>query len=158
MNEMIEQKIKNIIESHEEIPTIFKKVLKKELALLEQEAVLDVVNIKREYSDITKKTDIFTKAVLLIATSFGLVVVEEGVNDLHLEFGGYRVRHVMYSKIKCMDFNSCLLIGTLKVTTGSINEPDLLLEFNTSKYYSEIEKIVEIIRGKMIECERKLLS
>ena len=157
MNNEIALKISRIIDSSDEIPVIFKAVLKKEQALLDTEDILDVINIKREYTDIVKKNDIFSKAILLVATSFGLVAVEEGQDDSKLEYGGYRIRYVMYSKIKCLDFNTCLLIGHVKVMTGSTSEPDLLIEFNTSKYYSEIKHFVDIIRSKMIDCERKLL-
>jgi hypothetical protein len=155
MNKELESKIKRIADAQDDTPNIFKVVLKKELALVAQEEILDVVLIKREYTDNVKKTSIFSKAVMLIATNFGIVTVEDGLNDAQLEFGGYRIRHVMYSKIKCLDFNSCLLVGYLKVVTGSSNEPDLSIEFNSSKYYTQLDQFVYTIRGKMIDLERK---
>lgn len=158
MDKELELKVSRIIDNSDDTPIIFKVILKKELAFVSQEEILDVVLIKKEYADTVKKSDIFSKARLLIATNYGLVAVEEGQNDAHLEYGGYRIRHLMYSKIKCLDFNSCLLVGNLIVMTGSAREPDLVIEFNTSKYYREIENLVDIIRGKMIESERQAMK
>jgi hypothetical protein len=155
MNEALEQKINKIIDSRDDTPIIFKVILKKELAIDAQEEILDLAYIRREHSDNGRKSGEFAKSVLLITTNYGLMVVEEGMNDTHLEYGGYRIRHMMYSKIKSLDFNSCLLIGQLRAVTGSPSEPDLMVEFNTSKYYQEIATIVDIIRGKMVELERR---
>lgn len=153
MNKELELKVKKIIDGGSDTPIIFKVILKKELALTKQEEILEVIHIKREYTDNVKKTDVFSQGMLLIATNYGLIAVEEGLNDVHLQYGGYRIRHVMYSKIKCLDFNARLLVGNLMVMTGATSEPDLLIKFNTAKYYREIENIVDIIRGKMIDFE-----
>ena len=155
MNEALEQKINKIIDSRDDTPIIFKVILKKELAIEAQEEIIDLIHIRREIGDNGRKAGDFAKSVLLVATNYGLMVVEEGMNDTHLEYGGYRIRHMMYSKIKSLDFNSCLLIGQLRAVTGSPSEPDLMVEFNSSKYYQDIAAIVDIIRGKMIELERR---
>ena len=100
MKQELEQKIQKILASNFETPSIFKTVLKKELALTEKEEILDLVNIQREYADAVKKTQIYAPAVLLIATTYGLIAVEEGQTALELDYGGYRIRHIMYSKIR----------------------------------------------------------
>ncbi len=154
----LELKINRIIDSRDDTPLIFKAVLKKELALVQQEEIIEIVSIKREYTDNAKRKDIYSKAQLLVATNYGLVAVDDGLNDQLLEYGGYRIRHVMYSQIKALDFNTCLLSGTLKIITGTGGETDLNIEFNTSKYYRDIEKFVSIIRDRMIENERRTLN
>ena len=155
MKEELENKIRKIIESTEDTPDIFRPVLKKEMALSKQEEILGVVNIKREYVDKAKKDVVYARAILLIATNFGLISVEEAQEQLKLEYGGYRIRHVMYSKISSLDFDSCLLTGLLKIEIGS-NLPSLVIEFNTSRYYLEIEEMADLIRGQMIEYEYRL--
>jgi len=114
------------------------------------------VYLNRSYADATKKSDILSGATLLVATNYGLIAVEEGKENLPIEAGGYRIRHILYPKIKCLDFNTCLLIGHLKVSTGQVSEPDLKVEFNTAHFYQDFAALVETIRGKMIEAAYKL--
>ncbi|NCC77314.1 MAG: hypothetical protein EOM08_12870 [Clostridia bacterium] len=156
MKQELEQKIQKILASNFETPSIFKTVLKKELAITEKEEIIDIVNIQREYADAVKKTQIYSPAVLLIATTYGLIVVEEGQTALELDYGGYRIRHIMYSKIQCLEFDTCLLLGVFKLVLGTGNEPDLLIEFNTARNYYEFEALVDNVRRKMVENERAL--
>jgi hypothetical protein len=62
----------------------------------------------------------------------------------------------MYSKIQCLEFDTCLLLGVFKLVLGTSNEPDLLIEFNTARNYYEFEALVDIVRRKMVENERAL--
>ncbi|MDD2458154.1 MAG: hypothetical protein PHQ83_06590 [Eubacteriales bacterium] len=156
MNAELESKIQKILDSRDDMPLIIKTILKKEQALAASEEILDVVYLNRSYADATKKVGVLSGATLLVATNYGLVAVEEGKEDLPVEAGGYRIRHILYPKIKCLDFNTCLLIGHLKVSTGLVSEPDLLVEFNSAHFYNDFAALVETIRGKMIEAAYKL--
>jgi hypothetical protein len=154
MNEELKAKIDKIISSDFEAPSIFKTILKKELAFVEKEEILDIVSMKREYVDAVRKQQVYSPAVLIIATTYGLIIVEEGQTPLELEYGGYRIRHILYSKIRCLEFDTCLLLGVFKLIMGSGPEPDLVVEFNTAKYYYDFEALVDLIRRKMIGQER----
>lgn len=156
MTTELETKIQKILDSRDDMPLIIKSILKKEQALAASEDIVDVVYLNRSYADTTKKSGVLSGATLLVATNYGLIAVEEGKEDLPVEAGGYRIRHILYPKIKCLDFNTCLLIGHLKVSTGLVSEPDLQVEFNTAHYYQDFASLVETIRSKMIEVAYKL--
>lgn len=156
MTTELETKIQKILDSRDDMPLIIKSILKKEQALAASEDILDVVYLNRSYADTTKKSGVLSGATLLVATNYGLIAVEEGKEDLPVEAGGYRIRHILYPKIKCLDFNTCLLIGHLKVSTGLVSEPDLQVEFNTAHYYQDFASLVETIRSKMIEVAYKV--
>ena len=156
MTTELETKIQKILDSRDDMPQIIKTLLRKEQALAASEDILDVVYLNRSYADTTKKSGVLSGATLLVATNSGLLPVEEGKEDLPVEAGGYRIRHILYPKIKCLDFNTCLLIGHLKVSTGLVSEPDLQVEFNTAHYYQDFASLVETIRSKMIEVAYKV--
>lgn len=156
MTTELETKIQKILDSRDDMPQIIKTLLRNEQALAASEDILDVVYLNRSYADTTKKSGVLSGATLLVATNYGLIAVEEGKEDLPVEAGGYRIRHILYPKIKCLDFNTCLLIGHLKVSTGLVSEPDLQVEFNTAHYYQDFASLVETIRSKMIEVAYKV--
>ncbi len=156
MTTELETKIQKILDSRDDMPLIIKSILKKEQALAASEDIVDVVYLNRSYADTTKKSGVLSGATLLVATNYGLIAVEEGKEDLPVEAGGYRIRHILYPMIKCLDFNTCLLIGHLKVSTGLVSEPDLQVEFNTAHYYQDFASLVETIRSKMIEVAYKV--
>jgi len=83
-------------------------------------------------------------------------VVEEGQTALELDYGGYRIRHIMYSKIKCLEFDTCLLLGVFKLVLGTGHDPDLVIEFNTARNYFEFEALADLVRRKMVDIERTL--
>ena len=152
MSQDIERKIQQILEQPDALPAVFKGVLKQELALTKPEDILYIVSLKREYAEGDKKSSVYNRAVLLIATSTNLMVVEEALNPLDLEYGGYRIRHILYSKITCLDFDSCLLTGRLRLDF-SLQGANLEIEFDTSRHYFEFEQLAAVIRQKMIACE-----
>lgn len=145
------QKINSIIDSGTDTPNIFKRILKREIALTGQEEILDVLEIKRVYADSVRQQNIISHAILLLATENELMVVEEGPSDFELDYGGYRIQHILYSKINILYFDSCLLRGVMKIVAGSNSDSILQIDFDTSKEYFEIEKFTAIVRQKMIE-------
>ncbi|NCA98571.1 MAG: hypothetical protein EOM70_04245 [Clostridia bacterium] len=148
------QKINSIIESGTDTPNIFKNILKRELALTDKEEVLDVLEIKRVYADSVRQQEVISHATLLLATANEFIVIEEGPSDFELEYGGYRIQHILYSKINILSFDSCLLRGVLKIVAGSNSDSILQIDFDTSKDYFEIEKFTAVVRQKMIEKDR----
>ncbi len=151
MNAELEQKIQIIKDSRDDTPIIFKVILNKEMGLTAEEEILDVIYIRRVYADNVKKTDLFSNAILIVLTSYGVVVVEEGQDDYQLEAGGYRIRHILYDQIKFIDFDTCLLVGRLKLATGSTGDSDVQIAFNSSRYFQDVANAVTTIRAKMIE-------
>lgn len=152
MSQEIEIKINQILEQPDALPAVFKGVLKQEMALTKVEDILDIVSLKREYAEGDKKSSVYNRAVLIVATSSDLMVIEEALNPLDLEYGGYRIRHILYSKITCLDFDSCLLTGRLRLDF-SLQGANFEIEFDTSKHYFEFAHLAAVIRRKMVACE-----
>lgn len=160
MDLALEAKINKIIESGFETPSILKTILANEMSLLNQDHhnrdILGLVYIETTYLNIISKSEKFTGAMMLLATSIGLIIVEEGLTNLNLEFGGYRARYIPYSKISCVEIDSCLLRGIFKISLGASNDPDIVFEFETTKNFRDFEAIIKIIRSKMTELEHHL--
>lgn len=149
------QKVNSIIAGGADTPNIFKIILKRENTLTDQDEILDVLEIKRVYADSAHQQDLISHAILLLATANELIVVEEGPSDFELEYGGYRIQHILYSKINILYFDSCLLRGVMKIIAGSSSESILQINFDTSKNYFQIEKFTAVVRQKMIEVEKR---
>lgn len=159
MDPAIEAKIKAILESDFETPSIIKTILKKEYEVAGHEGILGLVSIEREYLSTAQHPRIrYSPASMLLATEYGLIVVEEGLNAADVEYGGYRIRYIRYSKISCLELDTCLLLGIFKVSVASGDTPDMLIEFDTAKYFYDFEALINVIRFKMRECEIKMMS
>lgn len=154
MSEQIETKIKEILESDFETPSIIKTILKKESEIAGQEGILGLVSIEREYLSTAQHPRIrYSPASLILATRYGLIIVEEGLSAADIEYGGYRIRYIRYSKISCLELDTCLLLGLFKISVASGNTPDMVIEFDTAKYFYDFEALINVIRFKMRECE-----
>lgn len=160
MDSALEAKINKIIESGFETPSILKTVLANEMSLLKQDQqdkdILGLVYIEATYLNNVNNNEKFTGAMMMLATSFGLTIVEEGLTNLDLEFGGYRARYIPYSKISCVEIDGCLLLGIFKISLGASNDPDMVFEFETTKNFRDFDAIIRIVRSKMTELERHL--
>ena len=159
MEASLEARIKKIIESGFETPRILKRVLAEEMALLETDQlkreILGLVYVEPTYILAEKQKEKFSGAFMILATSIGIIIIEEGLSNKDLEHGGYRARYIPYSKIKCVELDSCLLLGIFKlIVGGSVNDPDILIEFDTAAYLKEFDNMVRIIRSKMTALER----
>lgn len=147
----IETKIQEILDRGFDVPSIFKSVLMKESVFTHDEEILDVVFLEREYFNDTKKSsNVFSKAKLLVATSHGLILIEEGMNEINTNYLGFKMKHIMYSKIASIELDICLLQGILKISFDSNSNTETTIEFNTSKYYRSFEEFIDVVRKKMV--------
>lgn len=162
MNANLESRINEIINSGFETPSILKRVLVREIALLKDDQlnrdILGMVYIEPTYISPVGRREKFSGAVMVLATSIGLIIVQEGSTNLELEFGGYSAQYIPFSKISCVELDSCLLLGEFKLSLGALNNPDMFIEFDTSRHFKDFDEIISIIRGKMTELERHLTS
>lgn len=161
MNEIdteLERKINEILESGFSTPSIFKKVLSKEMAFAKDEKILGFVNVEKEYANQVEKKDVYSNSKLVVATNYGVIIVEEGIDNDNLDFGGYRIRYIMYSKINCLELDTSLLLGIFKISFGSCKENDILIEFDKTRDFKNFEILNNFLRNKMIECECHLLK
>jgi hypothetical protein len=95
------------------------------------------------------KSDIINPAQMLIATNYGILIIEEGFKEISSDYYGYKIKDVYYNNISSIELDIALLKGEFKVNT--INNQDVLIKFETAEYYAEFEKFIEVIREKLIE-------
>ena len=154
----LENKISEILESGYNTPSIYKKVLDKDVAFVKDEEILGFVHIEKEYVNQVEKKEVYSNSKLVVATNYGIIMVEEGIDSDNLEFGGYRIRHIRYSKINCLELDTSLLLGIFRITFGASKEEDILIEFDKTRDFKNFEILIGILRNKIIECECHLLK
>ena len=154
----LDRRINEILESGFNTPSIFKKILGKETAFAKDEKILGFVNVEKEYVNQVEKKEVYSNSKLVVATNFGIIIVEEGIDNDNLDFGGYRIRYIMYSKINCLEIDTSLLLGIFKIAFGSCKEDDIIIEFDKTRDFKNFEMLNDILRNKIIECECLLLK
>lgn len=109
-----------IEESGFEAPHVFASLLDGEELFTQHSEILGAVYIKREYfSGPKEKANIESTAKLLIATSRGVVYVEEGIEKICEDDCGYKMKFIPYNKITCLEVDFCWLLGIFKICSGS---------------------------------------
>lgn len=161
MDAALEARINKIIDSGFETPSALKRVLKEEMALIKQDQqnrdILGLVFVETTYINTDNIETKFTGAYMILATTTGLIIVQEGLNSQDLKDGGYRVRYVPYYKISCVELDSCLLLGIFELTlSGTLNDPDIAFEFDTADRLQDFEDLAKIIRRKMTSIQKSL--
>jgi len=150
----IEEKIEKVTKRDNDVHHIFKKLLNNQSVFLSHEEIIDLIYLKREYSDNVSvsgrnKSDIISPAKMLIATNYGILIIEEGFKEISSDYYGYKIKDVYYNNISSIELDIALLIGEFKINT--INNQDALIKFKTAEYYAEFEKFIEMVREKLIE-------
>lgn len=146
-----EMKIQEVLNRGFDVPSIFKSVLMKESVFTHDEEILDVVFLEREYFNEQKKpSNVFSKAKLLVATSHGLILIEEGMNEINTNYMGFKIKYIMYGKIASIELDICLLQGIFKIASDTSSNAEATVEFNTSKYGRHFEDFIDVVRGKMV--------
>ena len=84
----LDRRINEILESGFNTPSIFKKILGKETAFAKDEKILGFVNVEKEYVNQVEKKEVYSNSKLVVATNFGIIIVEEGIDNDNLDFGG----------------------------------------------------------------------
>jgi hypothetical protein len=146
-----ETKIKQILESGLEIPKIFKSILRREIGLGQEERVLDLLLVQREYrNERDPKSAVHDPAKLLIATEQGLTLVEEGFNEIADSILGYRMKHVGYGKVTTIELDVSMLHGELVVSSYGERVAQLKVSFNTARYFREFQSFIDLLRSKTL--------
>ncbi len=147
----VDSKIANVLDQDFDAPYIFQQVLKKEVYLLPDELILDLIWLRRETQLEGNETRIYSPSKLLVLTSYGLIFAEEGFTRISEDMLGYKVQHIPYNKISDIELDVCLLAGVLKIATNAYGKNEAGIEFNTAKYYPQFEKFIEILRQKVFQ-------
>jgi hypothetical protein len=146
-----EKRIDQILESGLEIPKIFKSMLRREIGLGKEERILDVLLVRREYrNERDPRSPVHEPAKLLIATEYGLSLVEEGFYEIADSILGYRMKHVGYSKVTTVELDVSMLHGELVVSSYGEMVAQLKVSFNTARYFREFQEFIDLLRKKII--------
>lgn len=149
LKERVEKKLMFILSQGYKAHYILKKVLKDDTLFVDNKDILDVIFITREeIQDNKNKNEPFSPAKVLIATDYGILILEEGFKEISDNYLGYSIQKIYYDKIDSVKLNICLLNGKFKVYAGG-NE---LIEigFETTKYYKDFEEFIKIIHDNRI--------
>lgn len=146
----VEKKIADVLNQSFEVPYAFKQLLRRETYLLADEEILDVVLLEREYLQEKNDSPIYSPAKLLVLTSYGVILAEEGFITITEDIMGYKIRYIPFNKITDIELDVSLLTGVLKVATNAYGKSESGVEFDTNKYYHAIECFIEALRKKMV--------
>lgn len=146
----VEIKIESVLNNDYDVPYTFKEILKKDIYLLADEQIVDLIWLEREYLQQANKSHIYSAAKLLVLTSYGLVIAEEGFTKISDDMMGYKILHIPFNKITDIELDVCLLDGVLKIATNGYGKNESGIKFNTAKYYPQFVKFIEALRQKII--------
>lgn len=149
----LDQKIKEIMEADYQVHHIFRKIVDKKSIFTENENIIDLVFLKREYLNARDSDSaVDSTAKIIIATNEGIVFAEEGFEEISKNYLGYKLKHIYYDKISSFELDITLLKGKFKIYTVSSEVPEILIEFNAAEYYEQFERFVNSVRKKKIIC------
>lgn len=106
--------------------------------------------LEREYLQEKNESPVYSAAKLLVLTSYGLIVAEEGFIEITENIMGYKIQHIPFNKITSIELDVCLLSGSLKISTSSYGKLELDIKFNTAKYYRNFEPFIGALRTKIV--------
>ena len=119
---------------------------------MDNKDILDVIFIVREeISDNENRPEPFSPAKLLIATDYGILILQEGFEEITDNYLGYSMQKIYYKNMDSIKLDICMLNGKFKVYSGG-NEL-VVIEFETTKYFKDFEEFIKIIHdNKILEC------
>jgi hypothetical protein len=130
------------------LPEPFRTILSAKGVLAEDETALEQVLVERNSVAADQA------ACLVMATTYGLVVLREGSQRISEDFYGYNVVHVLYEGIAGFSLDACLLRGELRVFVPGSAE-SVVVEFNTARCHGEFERLVAAVRREMVGRARR---
>ncbi|RAK04048.1 hypothetical protein C8C77_1445 [Halanaerobium saccharolyticum] len=151
LKKRVEEKLMDILSQGYKAHYILKKVLKDDTLFVDNRDILDVIFIKREeLYDNKNRPEPFSPAKLLIATDYGILILEEGFEEITDNYLGYSMQKMYYKNMDSVKLDICMLNGKFKIYSGG-NEL-VLIEFETTKYFKDFEEFIKIIHdNKMAE-------
>lgn len=149
MNLNLDQDIKDILESGFQTPRIFKRILNREVGFSENEEILGFIHLKREYLGSGEDAKLYTPGKLIVATTSGVILAEEGMMDENPDYGGYRMRYLPYSKITCLELDTSLLLGVFKISPDQCSTDHILLEFDKTRNLQDFEHLNQLIHDQI---------
>lgn len=142
----LEKKITDILSKGYEAHYILKRVLQDDTLYVDNKDIIDVIFIPRDsYHAGTDKSS----AKLLIATTYGVLFLEESFEEISDDYLGYRMKKIYYHKIDSLDLDICLLRGKFSLFTSG-NE-NFVIEFDTTNFYKQFEVFIATLHDKIVK-------
>lgn len=149
LKERVDKKIIDIFSAGYEAHYMLKRVLKDDTLFVENKDIIDVIFIEREEISDEASARPYVPAKLVIATTYGILFLEEGFNEINDNLLGYRMKKIYYDKIDSVELDICLLNGDFRVYCGG--KVSFELEFLTSKYFKEFEEFMKITHENIMK-------
>lgn len=153
MNLNLDQEINKILESGFQAPRIFKRILNREIGFSENEEILGFIHLQREYLNSGERAELYSSGRLIVATTHGVILAEEGMEDENPDYGGYRMRYLPYSKITCLELDTSLLLGVFKISPEQCSSDRILLEFDKTRNLQQFENLNQLIHAQIVKAE-----
>lgn len=148
--ERIDKKVTSILEKGYEAHYMLRRVLQNDTLFMENKDIIDVIFIQRENMDSPDlKEEQISPAMMLIATSYGILFMKEGFKEISDNYFGYELKRVYNDKIDSVELDICMLKGEFRVITGG--RENFVVKFNTAKYYKQFEEFIKIIHDNILE-------
>lgn len=149
LKERVDQKIMDIFSANYDAHYMLKKVLKDDTLFVENKDIIDVIFIAREEvsGGGNKGSKPYEPAKVIIATTYGIIFLEEGLKKINDDLIGYRLKKTYYEKIDSVELDICVLTGSFKIYSGG--NVSSKIEFSTTKYFKEFEEFMRIIHDKI---------
>lgn len=130
----IESKIQEILNRGSDLPNHFRLALMKKSVFTQNEEILDVVYLEREYINDMKDSDnIYSNAKLIVATSYGITLLEERNDEFNTSISGISIKHILYGKINTIQIDYDLLSGVLRINVDTNCGTETGVEFIRTK-------------------------
>lgn len=154
LKERVDKKIIDIFSAGYEAHYMLKKILKDDTLFVENNDIIDVIFIKRE--EVNGSSDSSSKpyevAKLIIATTYGILFLEESHKEIYNNLLGYRLKKTYYNKIDSVELDVCFLKGSFRIYSGGNISSEI--EFSTTKYFREFEEFMSIVHEKIMKNNR----
>ncbi|TDO94763.1 hypothetical protein DFR79_102140 [Halanaerobium saccharolyticum] len=148
LKERVDKKIIDIFSAGYEAHYMLKKVLKDDTLFVANKDIIDVIFIEREEVS-GGSANPYEPAKVIIATTYGIIFLEEGFREINDNLLGYRLKKTYYNKIDSVELDICLLNGSFRVYSGGNVSSEV--EFSTAKYFKEFEEFMSIIHENIME-------
>ena len=150
LKERVDKKIMDIFSQGYKAHYILKKVLKDDTLFVDNRDILDVIFIKREeINENTNSSEPYSPAKLLIATDYGILLLQEGFEEITDNYLGYSMQKIYYKNIDSFELDICMLNGKFKVYSGGSEL--VLVKFETTKYFKDFEEFIKIIHDNKMD-------
>jgi hypothetical protein len=155
----LDAEIKKIISETPHLPAILENILNHNSVISSDEEIIDYIYLERQgfvpTENFFEKKSNWQPATLIIATSYGISILEEGGTMIVDRVYGYRIKHILYEKITSLELDISLLAGVMIIYSNN-SSSEIKIGFNTAHDYEKFERFIDVVRRKILESSLRL--